>query len=197
MGWTFALGLQSWQCGRILSFGYRLSSSSDLSTLQPSAQAAQFRSVTCRPAYPRPCRFSRLWLSCSRPLGAGRRNSHDPRALRRPPQRPSAPHRLWKAGCASVRSSLPAPGEENALHRSASLLQAPRSASTNRLSGINASASLHRTGPAPHGRGVARLLSDCHAAAVEAREGEAVEGFAEGSALVPQHADRHFLADRH
>ena len=75
--------------------------------------------------------------------------------------------------------------------------QAPRSAFTNRLSGINASASLHRTGPAPHGRGVARLLSDCHAAAVEAREGEAVEGFAEGSALVPQHADSHFLADRH
>ena len=75
--------------------------------------------------------------------------------------------------------------------------QAPRSASTNRLSGINASASLHRTGPAPHGRGVARLLSDCHAAAVEAREGEAVEGFAEGSALVPQHADSHFLAERH
>jgi hypothetical protein len=75
--------------------------------------------------------------------------------------------------------------------------QAPRSASTNRLSGINASASLRRTGPAPHGRGVARLLSDCHAAAVEAREGEAVEGFAEGSALVPQHADSHFLAERH
>jgi hypothetical protein len=75
--------------------------------------------------------------------------------------------------------------------------QAPRSASTNRLSGINASATLHRTGPAPHGRGVARLLSDCHAAAVEAREGEAVEGFAKGGALVPQHADSHFLADRH
>ncbi len=75
--------------------------------------------------------------------------------------------------------------------------QAPRSASTHRLSGINASASLHRTGPAPHGRGVARLLSDCHAAAVEAREGEAVEGFAQGSALVPQHADGHFLAERH
>ncbi len=51
--------------------------------------------------------------------------------------------------------------------------------------------------PAPHGTGVARLLSDCHAAAVEAREGEAVEGLAEGSALVPQHADSHFLADRH
>ena len=46
-----------------------------------------------------------------------------------------------------------------------------------------------------HGR--RRLLSDCHAAAVEAREGEAVEGFAEGSALVPQHADSHFLAERH
>src|SRR6185436_2069158 len=46
-------------------------------------------------------------------------------------------------------------------------------------------------------QGVARLLSDCHAAAVEAREGEAVEGFAEGSALVPQHADSHFLAERH
>ena len=65
-----------------------------------------------------------------------------------------------------------------------------------RLEGINASASLYKTGPAPHGRGVARLLSDCHAAAVEAREGEAVEGFAEGSALVPQHADSHFLAER-
>jgi hypothetical protein len=50
---------------------------------------------------------------------------------------------------------------------------------------------------APHGRGVGRLPSDCHAAAVEAREGEAVEGLAEGSALVPQHADSHFLADRH
>jgi hypothetical protein len=71
------------------------------------------------------------------------------------------------------------------------------SASTNRLSGINASASLHGTGPAPHGRGVARLPSDCHAAAVEAREGEAVEGFAQGRALVPQHADSHFLAERH
>ena len=47
-------------------------------------------------------------------------------------------------------------------------------------------------------QGVARLLSsDRHAAAVEAREGEAVEGFAEGSALVPQHADSHFLAERH
>jgi hypothetical protein len=75
--------------------------------------------------------------------------------------------------------------------------QAPRSASTNILSSINGSATLRRTGPAPHGRGVARLLSDCHAAAVEAREGEAVEGFAEGSALVPQHADSHFLAERH
>jgi hypothetical protein len=50
---------------------------------------------------------------------------------------------------------------------------------------------------ASRGRGVARLLSDCHAAAVEAREGEALEGFAEGSALVPQHADSHFLADCH
>ena len=63
--------------------------------------------------------------------------------------------------------------------------QAPRSASTNCLSSINGSATLRRTGPAPHGRGVARLLSDCHAAAVEAREGEPVEGFAESSALVP------------
>jgi len=63
--------------------------------------------------------------------------------------------------------------------------QAPRSASTNSLSSINGSATLRRTGPAPHCRGVARLLSDCHAAAVEAREGEPVEGFAESSALVP------------
>jgi hypothetical protein len=50
---------------------------------------------------------------------------------------------------------------------------------------------------APHDRGAARLLSDCNTAAVEAREGEAVEGLSEGGALVPQHADSHFLADRH
>jgi hypothetical protein len=31
----------------------------------------------------------------------------------------------------------------------------------------------------------------------QAREREAVEGFAERSALVPQHADSHFLAERH
>lgn len=56
---------------------------------------------------------------------------------------------------------------------------------------------LHRTGPTPHSRGVARLLSDRHAAAVEANEGEAVEGFAQGSALVSQHGYSHFLAERH
>ena len=39
--------------------------------------------------------------------------------------------------------------------------------------------------------------SDRHAGAVEAREGEAVEGFAEGGALVAQQADRHRLTQRH
>src|SRR5215211_8610918 len=67
--------LQIWHSGPILSPGSRLSSSSDLSTLQPSAQAAPCRRVTCRPAYPRSLRLSRLWLCCSHPLGAGRRNS--------------------------------------------------------------------------------------------------------------------------
>jgi hypothetical protein len=46
-------------------------------------------------------------------------------------------------------------------------------------------------------KGPGQRLSDRHTAAVEAREREAVEGFAESSALVPQHADGHLLADRH
>ena len=39
--------------------------------------------------------------------------------------------------------------------------------------------------------------SDYYAAAIEAREGEAVELFAQGSALIPQHGYSHFLAERH
>src|SRR3954454_17595480 len=75
--------------------------------------------------------------------------------------------------------------------------QAPRLASTDRLSGIKR-LPLLCTGPG--WRRVRRqpgCWSDCHAAAVEAREGEPVEGFAGGSALVPQHADCHLLAQRH
>ena len=48
-----------------------------------------------------------------------------------------------------------------------------------------------------HYKAPARLLSDCHAAAVEAREGKAVEGFTQRRALVTQHADSHFLAECH
>jgi hypothetical protein len=54
----------------------------------------------------------------------------------------------------------------------------------------------HRTGRPPHScRPGSR--SGRHAAAVETREGEAFERFAEGSALVTQKADRHLLAQCH
>jgi hypothetical protein len=110
---------------------------------------------------------------------------------RLPPHGPSA-------GCDEAHVPPPLRRRSASFEALATLIErAPRSAPTNRLSDVNACASLQRTGPAPRGGGVARLLSDCHAAAVEAREGEAVEGLAEGSALVPQHADSHFLAERH